>query len=692
MNHINNSAGKETSQASERGLLVGAIFSAIRNWAGAFLFIILINGCATAPSEKKPSGELSETERLISQSAAQLREPDSPKFLNVLDQAQVDWNQDKSMKITVHRVWAAAAKPDFPLPPLATLNQDSQTLSVQTLNLYDLNNDGTLSRVSTPVTLDWSSPEPNLPGGLSKIATVHLPSLGAHQALEVAFTLETKISSLMSERDFKKDFKKPHPVPAEGSFAFSWNDYSPSLKRDLTLKMPSDLYLYAVRLRMPQNLLVTEEKHSKEKTIHFSMDPPSDPIPVESFQPSLADLAPLAAFTINKTWESAVSPYRKRVKMYLDSEPGPIYELLGDACGNTTLPLIDRLSKLKEVIHQKVEWVDTGLPVYLNPDRPVTEIIESGKGTSHDLTVLFAMALKALKLNPQVFLYRQSTSGDLVGDLPALSQLDGVLIAVSNGKDWVWMDPTEPLAPPKILPLSALGRQALSVFSPLTWKTLPPFTAREHRKHRDLTMSFDTAGKLKCTVDLRAFGSSELALRRFFRANPGDNRRQAVWKSLSKRFPGVRLLDYHFGDYRDLTTPLDVHYTFEIPRYAKLAADGSMTFYPLVFEDIDDFFAALKESRQTPVVIPQNFNSETQAIVKLPNGFKTGDLPKDVALTNQAAEFSSDSKVQFDTLVYERYLGLKQRTFLPGIEYKNLLDLYQIVLKQDRTPFKAEKE
>ncbi len=656
-----------------------------------FLLLVMTCGCATSPLNKKQPGEISEAEQLLSQAVTQFQEPDAPKFLVVLDQAQVDWNHDKSMKITVHRIWAASAKPDAALPPLATLNQNSQTLAVQTLNLYDLNKDGTFSRVSSPVSLEWTTPEPNLPEGLSKIVTVHLPVLAAHQALEVAYTLETKISSLMSERDFKKDFKKPHPVAAEGSFAFCWNDYTPSLKRDLTVKMPSDLSLYAVRLRMPQNLLVSEEKHSKEKTVHFSMDDPADPIPVESYQPALQDLAPLAAFTVNKSWESSLSTYRKRVKMYLDAEPGPVYDLLGDAGGNTTLPLADRLSKLKEAIHQKVEWVDTGLPVYLNPDRPVSEIIDSGKGTSHDLAMLFVMALKAIKLNPQVYLYRQSTSGDLLGDLPALSQFDGILVAVSSGKDLIWLDPTEPLAAPRFLPLSSLGRQALSVFTPLTWKTLPPFTAREHRKHRDLTMSFDASGKLKCTVDMRAYGSSELALRRFFRATTGDNRRQAVLKSLSKRFPGVRLLDYHFGDYRDLSTPLDVHYTFEIPRYSKFAADGGMTFYPLVFEDIDDFFATLKESRQTPVVIPQNFNSETQAIVKLPGGYKTGDLPKAVMTTNQVAEFSADSKVQFDTLVYERYLGLKQRTILPGNEYKDLLEFYQTVLKQDRTPFIAEK-
>lgn len=251
------------------------------------------------------------------------------------------------------------------------------------------------------------------------------------------------------------------------------------------------------------------------------------------------------------------------------------------------------------------------------------------------------------------------------------------------------MDPTEPLAAPDVLPLAALDRQALGVFTPLNWKTTPSFGAKDHRRHRDITMEFDGEGNLKCTVDLLAYGSSELALRQFFRATTDDGRRQIVLKGLSRRFRDPQLTDYHFGDYHDLTKPLDVHYAFEVSHYAKPEKEGGFSFYPAVFEDVEDFFAALQDSRKTPVVIPQNFNSETQAIVKLPEGYQPGDLPKDAAISNSVAEFSSTAKIQFDTLSYERYLGLKQRTISLGREYQDLLAFYQAVLTQDRTPLKA---
>jgi len=646
--------------------------------------------------KNEPSQEEVQTQLFLSQAAHEFQAPNAPKSMSMKDAAEVEWHADKSMRVTVHQMWATRVKPDKPLPPIATLNQDSQTLTIQTLQLYDLDEKGNFTKSPLKAEIQWAVPEENLPLTLSKIATAKLPELGAGQALDLKYTLETKTSTLLADSDAQKETKpgprKTRPISAEGSFAFRWNDYVPSLNRELSIKVPKALELYATRLRIPKNLTMTEEKlPTKDKAVSFAMDAPPSPIPVENYQPALQDMAPLTAFTVNKSWDDAVLPYRKRVRQVIDAKLDAVDQFLGDAVGNTTAPLIDRLTDVKNLIHQKVEWVDTGLPVYLNPDRTIEEVLDSGKGTSHDIAMIFVAALRAMKLNPQVFLYRLPSSGELIGDMPALSQMDGILVAVQSGKDWIWMDPTESLAPPGVLPLAALGQQCLSVLAPVTWKTTPPFGAKDHRKERDVTMEFLPNGHLKCTVDLQAFGSSELALRQFFRATTDDKRRELVLKGLSKRFPGVILLDYRFGDYRDLTKPLDVHYSFEIPDYTQGTKDG-FKFYPLVFEDVEDFFAALRDTRQTPVVIPQNFNSTTRVVVKLPSGYMASDLPKSLSISNPIAEYISNFKLDFGTLTYERYLGLKQRIISPGKEYGDLLNFYQTVLNQDRTPFKVVKE
>jgi hypothetical protein len=92
------------------------------------------------------------------------------------------------------------------------------------------------------------------------------------------------------------------------------------------------------------------------------------------------------------------------------------------------------------------------------------------------------------------------------------------------------------------------------------------------------------------------------------------------------------------------------------------------------------------------VVVPQNFNSITRVVVKLPRGYRPDVLPADATVTNDVAEFLATSKVDFGTLSYERYMGLKKRVIEPGKNYQDLLSFYRAVLSQDRMPFKADKK
>jgi hypothetical protein len=178
-------------------------------------------------------------------------------------------------------------------------------------------------------------------------------------------------------------------------------------------------------------------------------------------------------------------------------------------------------------------------------------------------------------------------------------------------------------------------------------------------------------------------------MRQFFRQTNEETRRSFVLRGLSKRYAGVTLQDYQAGDYRDLSQPLTIHYSFTVPHYAESLPKKGWKIYPLVFDDVEEFLTSLKETRETPVVAPQNFNSITRELLKLPSGFQWGDLPKDITYSNTTAEFVTGSKLQFGTLTFERDLNLKQRVISPGKDYSDLQSFYQIVLSQDRTPYKA---
>src|SRR6185503_13823860 len=152
-----------------------------------------------------------------------------------------------------------------------TLNKDSQIFSIQTLQLYDLNDKGVFVKSSDNEQIQWTAPGPNLPPSLSKIETAHLPNLGVGQALELKYTLETKNIAISADKDAHFDPQNPRPAPAESSFAALWNDTVPSIQKNMTLKIPKNIPLYAIRLRIPDNLSVTEDTVDSMKVITFDL-------------------------------------------------------------------------------------------------------------------------------------------------------------------------------------------------------------------------------------------------------------------------------------------------------------------------------------------------------------------------------------------------------------------------------------
>src|SRR5581483_7503132 len=127
-----------------------------------FLFLALfavISGCATAPQVVQKSSEEAQRDEILSQAASQFASPTAPKTLNLMDEAQAEWRSDKSMRITVHQFWAARVKPDHSLPPIASINQDSQNLNIQTLKLYEMDPTGKFVEASKQPEIQWVPPQ-----------------------------------------------------------------------------------------------------------------------------------------------------------------------------------------------------------------------------------------------------------------------------------------------------------------------------------------------------------------------------------------------------------------------------------------------------------------------------------------------------------------------------------------------------
>lgn len=137
--------------------------SSVANNSFFLVLSVVLSGCATAPAPNHLSPEEAQTQSLLSQAATRFTAPDAPKALTLLDDAQAEWRSDKSIRVTVHQIWAARVKPDHPLPLLASLNQDSQNLNIQTLKLYQLDDKGNFTPADKQIQAEWIPPRKTCP-------------------------------------------------------------------------------------------------------------------------------------------------------------------------------------------------------------------------------------------------------------------------------------------------------------------------------------------------------------------------------------------------------------------------------------------------------------------------------------------------------------------------------------------------
>ncbi len=643
----------------------------------------LVGGCA-GPQKKADTPPDEDTAALLAEAAARFQFPDAPSFMTVLDKAKVTYEKNGGFRLDVHLIWAARAKPSGSFPPSLAVNQDLQTLQDLQVRVWRLDKNARFEE-STKLDLKPLPYLPELPPSLAGLTQVEFPDLEADSALEVSYTL---LSRPVTAAAAGPDLGLSHGV--ERSFSFRWQDTRPALRRELILSRPERLDLYGARYRVPSNVRPLDLRSTDRVESSWVLEGRQEGLSVEPFQPPMNDLVGLTAFTPYAEWRCALAPLIADCQKALEDTSG-LEAAFTEAVGNTEASRSDRARALVNHFRSKWRYADPGLPVVHQPRRPLKEALDSGWVTPRESALILQAGLRSLGLKPRLFLTRRAPGGTLLTQSPALTQFDQPLLGLDLDGKFQWVDPSEPLAPVGSLPLALLGAQALAVDLPVAWRETPPLLARDHRKERNVKLEISPQGGLTCHVEMTAYGSSEVALRQFLHATTDAQRRGIVSRGLSRRFPSAKLTTYRFNDYRDLSQPLLVEYGFEVPDYSKIDSQGRMVFYPPVFEDVEDFLAALQDKRRAALVLPQNFNSTVRQIYRLPKGWNVKDLPVGGSLANDVAEFITNPKVQFGTLLYERYTGLKKRVISPGPDYRQLLAFYQVVLKQDRTPFIAEK-
>ncbi|MEO6964270.1 MAG: DUF3857 domain-containing protein, partial [Acidobacteriaceae bacterium] len=304
-------------------------------------------------------------------------------------------------------------------------------------------------------------------------------------------------------------------------------------------------------------------------------------------------------------------------------------------------------------------------------------VLQNKFGDCKDKHTLFAALMQAAGYQVWPALIGSSTKLD--PDVPSPAQFDHMISVLPQGKNLVWLDTTEEVAPFGMLMSPLRDKQALVIpaaGTPELKKTPadPPFPEAD-----TFTMKATLNNKAVLTghADLKARGDLELLLRAAFHATP-----QESWTKLGQN---VSYMFGYAGDVSNLqadnpddtSKPFDMQYDYVRKDYG--GSDGKQISPPL----LPIPFLLGETSKQPEDWIPLGAPGEhyDRATVELPKG-DIATLVADKELRTDFAEYRETSSVKDGALIAERFYKVKTSK-LPAARWDEYLKFEKAVLARE---------
>jgi tetratricopeptide (TPR) repeat protein len=270
---------------------------------------------------------------------------------------------------------------------------------------------------------------------------------------------------------------------------------------------------------------------------------------------------------------------------------------------------------------------------------PPAETLRRRHGDCKDLSLLAVALLREAGVEARIALLRTGWQ-DLVPELPGLGQFDHAIVRV-EGKEPLWIDPTEPFTPPGRLPPADQGRLAL-VTGPgreaLVRTPEPGSEENEVRVVRELHLAELGLGRI---VERRTLTGALAAAERAYRERGPEGHADRIDERYAREvFRAETFLGAEVEGGRDLAAPLVIR--VEADRSAAVETGDDEAEVPVtpdpLFEPLPRFLAGHtgegEEGQERParvhdLVLALPYRFELSYRVFPPDGFRARPLPAD---------------------------------------------------------------
>lgn len=232
---------------------------------------------------------------------------------------------------------------------------------------------------------------------------------------------------------------------------------------------------------------------------------------------------------------------------------------------------------------------------------------------------------------------------------------DARLEAISTGKDgqrYLIFDPTNEETPIGNLPSYLQGSWGILANAGRSQVIkLPTLKPESNTTEWQGSFTLTADGQLSGSIDSLHSGPAGGDMRQLIK-DQDEKERRTYWEHLlAHDLPGVTLDDFRFTKPASLTKPIELHYKFTAPHYAK-SSGPMMLVRPRVRGNWVHFYD--DKPRTLPFDLSGTESLRAHYEITLPEGYTVDELPAPIDLDTDFGNYHSSCTVKDGKLVYER--------------------------------------
>jgi len=403
----------------------------------------------------------------------------------------------------------------------------------------------------------------------------------------------------------------------------------------------------------------------------------------EPAMPSYVEVAPFVLYTTIHSWEDVSQWWYGITETKMDMSDELRAEVASLTDGLTTRD--EKIDAIYHFVAQKVRYMGlgTGKKKGFEP-KPVVETYETKYGVCRDVAALMVAMLREADIECEIVL--TSMGSKVYEDLPYIGFNHAIVSVKNDDGSYSYIDPTIENNRDWLAPIEAEQQVLRCRDEGASLEETPYASPEDNLGHIKAESKLDESGMYSSDVTITCDGFYDMALRQFVKMLPPAQQSIVFGYILQEVYPGAALKSFETSDAEDLTVPLEIKISYQIPDYPLKAGEFTLMQNPIALGTLEMISRSVLQSaslpeREYPWNLGFTFGAVEEETITLPPGFKiksvpdavdkdygpvayrmsyTTDIPSDISAKGGQISFRKEFLIKQKQMSPEEYLKLKE--------------------------------